>query len=56
MDKVLFKGEQLGRLIPQRDPIIMFDTLFEADDECAITGLTNTEDNILCDGKVLTDT
>ena len=55
MDKVLFKGEQLGRLIPQRDPIIRVDTLFEADDESAITGLTIKEDNIFCDGKVLTE-
>ena len=55
MDKVLFKGEQLGRLIPQRAPIVMVDTSFEADEESALTGLTVAHDNIFCDGKVLTE-
>ena len=55
MDKVIFKGEQLGRLIPQRAPIIMVDALFSADEEGAQTGLSIYKDNIFSDGKVLTE-
>ena len=44
----LFKGQDIFNLIPQRHPIVMVDTLYEADDESGITGLTISEDNIFC--------
>ena len=31
-DKVLARGEEIFRLIPQRPPMTMVDTLFSADD------------------------
>lgn len=44
----LFKGEEIFELIPQRAPIVMVDTLYEADDVSGKTGLTISEDNIFC--------
>lgn len=44
----LFKGEEIFELIPQRAPIVMVDTLYEADDMSGKTGLTISSDNIFC--------
>ena len=46
MAEILFSGEQLYKLIPQRPPIVMVDKLFSASDTEAETGLLITEDNI----------
>lgn len=51
----LFAGDELFQLIPQRDPIVMIDTLWRADDESAETGLYIKEDNIFCRDGVLTE-
>lgn len=50
--QVLFKGEEIKELIPQRYPIMMVDIFYDADDANAHTGLTIASDNIFCrDGK-----
>ncbi len=45
---MLFQGEEIKQLIPQREPIIMVDmfTLGEQEDEAAATGLTVAATNI----------
>lgn len=48
----LFSGDGVKRLIPQREPIIMVDTFFEATDTDARTGLTVQPGNFFArDGK-----
>ena len=48
MTEPILKGEGLYKLIPQRPPIVMVDTFFEADAVSATTGLTIKTDNIFC--------
>ena len=48
MTEPILNGEGLYKLIPQRPPIVMVDTFFEADTESATTGLTIHPDNIFC--------
>ena len=45
---VEIRGEGIKDFIPQRDPIIMVDTLYGATDDEADTGLTITDDNLFC--------
>lgn len=53
-DKVLARGAEIFRLIPQRPPMMMVDTLFSADENGGETGLTVLEDNVFCiDGHLL---
>lgn len=48
----LFTGESIKRLIPQRSPIMMVDTFYEATDTDADTGLTIEHGNFFVqDGK-----
>lgn len=49
-DNVLVQGEEIFRLIPQRPPMTMVDTLFRADETGGETGLTISEDNVFCIG------
>lgn len=52
MDKPLYKGEDIKKLLNQRAPILMVDTLYEVSDNGATTGLTVDEDNFFnLDGK-----
>lgn len=46
MNNPIFRGDEIKRFIPQREPIVMVDKLFEADHEHAVTGLTVAADNI----------
>ena len=48
MDKPLFTGDEVFRLIPQRTPIVMVDTLLDATDTEANTALTVAPDNLFC--------
>lgn len=48
MNEPILTGEGLYKLIPQRPPIVMVDSFFEADTESATTGLTIQCDNIFC--------
>lgn len=42
---MLYQGEDIKKLIPQRDPIMMVDKFFAVEGETAETGLTVTERN-----------
>ena len=46
----LLVGEELYKLIPQRNPIVMVDTFFCADEESAETGLHVQSGNLFCEG------
>ena len=45
----LLVGEELYKLIPQRNPIVMVDTFFCADEESAETGFHVQSGNIFCE-------
>ena len=51
--KPLLVGEELYRLIPQRNPIVMVDTFFCADEESAETGFHVQSGNLFCEEGVL---
>lgn len=53
MDTPLFSGEELYKLIPQRPPIVMVDTMISASDIEAETALTIADHNIFCANAVL---
>ena len=48
--EALLVGEELYKLIPQRNPIVMVDTFFCADEESAETGLHVQSGNLFCEG------
>lgn len=48
LEKPLYQGERIKVLIPQRFPIMMVDTLYEADETDCMTGLTISADNMFC--------
>ncbi len=52
----LLYGEGLYHLIPQRPPIVMVDSFFEADATSAITGITVKAENIFCKNNYLQET
>lgn len=52
----MLTGEEIFKLIPQRPPIVMVDTFFEADSEKAKTGLRISSENIFCKEGVLQET
>ena len=45
----LFEGEGIKELIPQRDPIMMVDTFYDADEMECNTGLLIKPENIFCE-------
>lgn len=51
--KPLLDGSELFKLIPQRAPIVMVDTFWDANDLGAETGLNITADNIFCQDGLL---
>ena len=51
----LLEGEEVYKLIPQRNPIVMVDTFFYADEGGAETGLHVQSGNIFCQGDVLSE-
>ncbi|MCQ2217833.1 MAG: hydroxymyristoyl-ACP dehydratase [Paludibacteraceae bacterium] len=55
-EKPIFQGEEIKSLIPQRSPIIMVDTFYEATEESCKTGLTIISDNIFCEDGTLLET
>ncbi len=46
--EVLCQGEEIKKLIPQREPIVQVDTLFYKKESEACCGLTILPDNIFC--------
>ena len=53
MKQPLLEGEGLYKLIPQRNPIVMVDTFFCADETSAETGLHVQSGNLFCEGGFL---
>ena len=51
----LLEGEEIYKLIPQPNPIVMVDTFFCADEEGAETGLHVQSGNIFCQEDVLSE-
>lgn len=52
---MIFTGKDIEKLIPQRAPIMMVDTLYEADDQGASTGLTILPDNMFMEGDKMSE-
>ena len=51
---ILSSGKSILRLLLQRPPMIMVDTLYSAGSDCAETGLTVSGDNVFCmDGYLI---
>ena len=48
--KILVRDNEVVALIPQKEPIVMVDTLYECAQEQAVTGLTIRADNMFCEG------
>lgn len=51
--KPMLTGEEIYKLIPQRSPIVMVDTFYQADTEGADTGLHITPNNLFLKNEVL---
>lgn len=51
--KPLYEGEGIKELIPQRAPIMMVETFYEANETDCLTGLTIVSDNIFCENGEL---
>mgnify|MGYP002621659290 CR=1 FL=1 len=45
----MYEGEGIKTFIPQREPMLMVDALYQADDTSVDTGLTIAKTNIFCD-------
>lgn len=53
--QTLFEGENIKKLLPQRNPILMVDTLYSADDVEGVAGLTVQDDNFFCEDGIFTE-
>lgn len=51
----LLKDDEILKLIPQRDPIVMVDCFYGIDKEFSYTGLTIHESNIFCNNGVFSE-
>ena len=53
-ESIPVRGDAMSRLLPQKPPMIMVDTLYSAGSDCAETGLTVSGDNVFCmDGYLI---
>lgn len=48
MSEVICRGDELLELLPQREPILLVDTLYKCDEQGCQTGLHIREDNMFC--------
>ncbi|MCX6250653.1 MAG: 3-hydroxyacyl-ACP dehydratase [Bacteroidetes bacterium] len=48
-EKVIANREQVEKLLPQKQPMVMIDLLLSADDKKTVTSLTVRGDNIFCE-------
>jgi len=55
MKQAIATGEEIKRLIPQREPMLMIDAFYEATDTEANTGVTVSEDSLLVDDGMLSE-
>lgn len=53
--QTLFEGENIKKLLPQRSPILMVDTLYSADAADGVVGLTIVADNFFCQDGIFTE-
>lgn len=53
--EAIYRGEEIKKLLKQRAPILMIDTLYKADTQEGVTGLTITADNFFCRKGELTE-
>lgn len=53
--EAIYRGEEIKKLLKQRAPILMIDTLYKADNEEGVTGLTIAADNFFCSEGELTE-
>jgi predicted hotdog family 3-hydroxylacyl-ACP dehydratase len=54
-DKVIFEGNALIDIIPQKPPMVMIDKLIFVDELSAVTSLFIREDNIMCHNGFFTE-
>lgn len=47
------KGEDILKLIPQREPVVMIDCFFGIEENVSYSGLTITADLLFCEGGLL---
>jgi predicted hotdog family 3-hydroxylacyl-ACP dehydratase len=52
---MLYQGEEIKQLIPQRAPIMMVDAFVSADGDEAVTGLTIAADNLFAEDGCLAE-
>lgn len=53
---IIIRGESIKELIPQREPMIMIDTLYDATELEADTGLTVIDNTLFCSEGMLSET
>ncbi len=51
----MYSGEEIKTFIPQREPMLMVDTLYACDEASVETGLTIAADNLFVDGKLFSE-
>lgn len=51
----LYKDEQILEFIPQREPFLLIDSVYELEQEKLVTGFTIPKNHVLCDGGKLTE-
>ena len=51
----IYSGDDIWKLIPQREPMVLIDKFFGIDNRDSFSGLTVTEDNFFCYNDVLTE-
>lgn len=51
----MYSGEEIKTFIPQREPMLMVDTLYSCDEASVETGLTIAANNLFVDGKLFSE-
>ncbi len=55
LQNILFEGDAVFRLIPQRPPIVMIDKFLGLENENSFSSLTVKSDNLFCEKGVFTE-
>ncbi len=51
----MYSGDEIKTFIPQREPMLMVDALYQCDETSVETGLTIAADNLFVDGKLFSE-
>lgn len=51
----MYSGDEIKTFIPQREPMLMVDALYQCDGTSVETGLTIAADNLFVDGKLFSE-